>query len=249
MKKKIFVYMLLSVVLLSSCIPAQATEVPGLIYTVVASTQTAAAWQTQRADASFTKTLTPAVLRPTFTAVPSMTAFVYQVTASPTLTFTPTFTSTPPILTAWPDWKTGDVIVMPRGSGENIGTNKMFSVLVDVQVIIVRKNGVKLRSIPNKAQPGPLEEPGAALTLTGVMNKNNEYGWMFAQVKAADGQTYWVGGTDGEDTDPRKSFIFYYPHLTKSPTPSATGTFVPTATVTFSPSHTPTLTETATPVP
>jgi len=218
MKKKIFVYMILSVVLLSSCIPAEATEVPGLIYTVVASTQTAAAWQTQAAaGVSPTKTLTPVVLRPTFTAIPTMTPFIYKVTASPTLTFTPTATSTPPILTAWPEWTTGDVVVMPKGSGENIGTNKRFDILIGVEVMIVRKNGIKLRAVPNKAQPGPLEEAGSVVTLTGVMNKNKQYGWLFAQVKAADGQTYWVGGTEGEDTDPSKSFIFYYPHLTELP--------------------------------
>lgn len=107
--------------------------------------------------------------------------------------------------------------------------------------MVVRRNGVKLRSVPNKAQNGPLEEEGSAMTLTGIMNKNHEYGWLFAQVEAVNGQKYWVGGTEGEETDPRQSFIFYYPYLTRSPTPSPTETTTPTLTPTVGPSETPTL--------
>ena len=225
-EKKRLSCLFMLMVLLTACTPPTPAQAPGLVYTVIASTQTAAAQLTQMAQGSFTKTPTQAAtLRPTITPFPTMTSFVYKVTASPTLTFTPTATSTPPILTTWPDWKTGDVIVMPKGSGENIGTNKRFDILIGVEVMIVRENGVKLRAVPNKAQPGPLEEAGSVVTLTGVMNKNNEYDWMFAQVTAADGQTYWIGGTDGEDTDPRKSFVFYYPHSTELP--ELTETLVP----------------------
>ncbi len=237
--KKRLLYLFMLIVLLAACTPPPMQD-PSLIYTVVASTQTAAAWQTQMAEASFSKTPTQATLRPTFTPLPTMTSFVYQITASPTLTPTASATSTPPILTSWPDWKTGEVVVMPKGSGENIGTNKRFEVLVGVQVLVTRPHGVKIRAIPNKAMDGPMEEEGSVLTLTGIMNKNNEFGWLFVQVKAVNGQTYWVGGTDGENTDPRRSFEFYYPHLTTSPTPS------PSATATASPTSFNTPTETAT---
>ena len=226
MKRKIILLFLGILLMLTACMP-QPTQDPGLLFTVVASTQTAAAWQTQMAEAAFTKTLTPPVLRPTFTPFPTMTSFVYELTASPTLTPTPTMTSTPPILESWPEWSTGENVVMPQGSGENIGVNRRFNVLIGVDVLVVRKNGVKLRSAPNKAIPGPLEESGAAFTLTGIMNRNKQYDWFFAQVIAADGNKYWVGGSWEEETDPRNSFIFYYPFLTPSATPSLTETATP----------------------
>jgi len=243
-EKKRFVYLFMLMALLLACTPPPVAEDPGLVYTVVAGTQTAAAWKTQMAHASFSKTPTQPTLRPTFTAFPTMTQFVYLVTASPTVTLTASATSGPPVLTSWPDWKTGEIISMPKGSGENIGTNKRFRILAGVQVLVVRQNGVKLRSIPNKAADGPLEETGSALKLTGIVNKNNDFGWFFVQVEAVNGKTYWVGGTEGEDTDPKNCFEFYYPYLTTSPTSpaSATPTFtrtpVPSKTLTLSPSET-----------
>ena len=95
-------------------------------------------------------------------------------------------------------------------------------------VMVTRRNGVALRSIPSKAISGPMEEEGSAFTLTGVMNKNPEFVWLFVQVIAANGKTYWVGGSEGdENTDPRYSLRFYYPKLTPSPTPSLTPTPTP----------------------
>lgn len=248
MRRKQIVYLLLVLFLLVSCAPPSApAEDPGLIYTLVASTQTAAAWQTQMAVSAFTKTPTQATLRPTLTPFPTMTSFVYEVTPSLTPTATATYTPTKPVLTSWPDWQAGDVVTMEKGSGENIGTNKYFSILDGVQVIIIKNNGVKLRAAPNKGLDGPLEPTGSALTLTGIMNKNNEYGWLFAQVKAANGRIYWVGGTEGEDTDPRQSFRFYYPFLTTSPTLPPTDTPTPSRTPKATLTETPDPNATATP--
>ncbi len=208
-------------VFLSAC-SRQATQVPGFVYTAVALTQDAAAYQTKLARASYTSTPTSATLRPTITAYPTATIFVYRTnTPSPS----PTLSPTPYLRTTWPDWKTGDVIRV-RGVP---GTNKMFSSLKGLQVIVIRKNGVKLRSTPNKVVGGPVEEEGSAFTLTGIMNKNPEYGWLFVQVIAANGKTYWVGGSvDDKDkdsnADPRTSLAFYYPKLT--PTAIGTATFI-----------------------
>lgn len=224
MKRKWLWHVLLSVFVLGACMPTPAPQDPNLIFTVVASTQTAAAWQTQMAEASFSKTPTPPVLRPTFTPFPTMTSFVYNLTSSPTPTYTPKPTRTPKMLDGWPDWATGENVTMPKGAGQNIGVNRRFPILVGVQVLVVRRNGVKLRSAPNKAESGPLEERGAALTLTGIMNRNKHYGWFFAQVKAENGSLYWVGGSYGEETDPRQSLTFYYPFLTQSATPTITET-------------------------
>jgi hypothetical protein len=245
MLRKPIVYLLLSIILLTSCAPTPVPQDPGMVFTVVASTQTVAAWQTQMAESSFTSTPTQATLRPTFTPPPTMTSFVYEVTPSPTFTPTPSPTSTKPVLTSWPDWKTGDVVTMEKGSGENIGVNKKFYVLEGVNVIVIRGNGVGLRSIPSKAASGPQEDYGSILTLTGIMNKNSQYGWFFAQVVAENGQTYWVGGDEGSDKDPRESFMFYYPRLTASSTPLSTDTATPSRTPTVTPTET--LTETATP--
>ncbi len=138
---------------------------------------------------------------------------------------------------------------MPKGSGENIGSNKMFSVLRNVDVIVVRKNGVALRDIPSKAVDGPMEVRGSAFTLTGVMNKNNDFGWLFVEVIAANGKKYWVGGSEGDkNTDPTVALEFYYPHLTTSPTPSPSATLTPSPFLIFpatpSPSSTPSPTNT-----
>ncbi|MBT7071162.1 MAG: hypothetical protein HN855_09900 [Anaerolineae bacterium] len=238
-KRKFLVGLFLSIFILSACSPLETTQAPGFIYTVVAGTQTAAAWQTQAAEAHFTKTPTQATLRPTFTAYPTSTSFLFLVTPSSTPTLTPSATRTPSKLTEWPDWKTGSVVTMPKGSGENIGTNKFFRVLKGVQVIVVRGNGVALRPIPNKAIDGPMEEKGSAFTLTGIMNKNSDFGWLFVQVIAANGKTYWVGGSAGDgNIDPTVALEFYYPpQLTETPTPSPSPTLTPPPV--FFPSITP----------
>ena len=224
MKKQKSIFLLLILMLLSSC-SAQPTQAPGFIYTVVAETQRAAALQTERAESLYTKTPTPATLRATLTLEATPTVYIY---VADTPTPTPSATRTPRIRTTWPDWKTGDVIRMPSGSGENIGTNKKFASLTGLRVIVARANGVVLRPLPDKSIGGPKEERGSAFTLTGVMNKNNLFGWLFAQVIAVDGNTYWVGGSEGdENTDPTFALAFYYPELTPSPTPSSTPTPTP----------------------
>ena len=204
-------FLLFSLIFLSACLP-QPTQAPGFIFTAVAGTQTAAAWQTESAMSLSKETPILATLRPTLTLQPTATGFVFVFTPSNTPTLVPSVTRTPRQRTEWPDWKTGSVIKMPSGSGANIGTNKKFSNLTGLMVIVVRRNGVALRSVPNKAIGGPMEDEGSAFTLTGVMNKNPEFGWLFAQVIAADGKEYWVGGSEGdENTDPNYSLKFYYP--------------------------------------
>jgi len=214
--------LLFMLMFLSACAPQQPNQDPNFIFTAVAGTQRAAALQTEMAMSSYTMTPTLATLRPTLTPYPTGTTFVYR-TRTPVPTVTPT--RTPYIRTEWPDWKTGEVV---RLSGTGGGTNKMFSSIRGLQVIVIRENGVKLRSIPSKAIGGPLEEEGSAFTLTGIMNKNPQFGWLFAQVIAANGQSYWVGGSIGdENTDPTFVLAFYYPELTPSPTPSNTLTPTP----------------------
>lgn len=244
-KQRKILLLLIILVLLSACSP-QPVEDPGLIFTIVASTQTAAAFQTGVPNSLNTITPTPATFLPTITLQPTSTVYIFVPTQTNTPTPTSSATPKPVILTKWPDWKTGSVISFPRGTGLNIGTNKKFSILTGVKVIVVRKNGVKLRSAPNKAGGGPLEEPGAVLTLTGVMNKNKDYGWLFAQVIAADGNKYWVGGSEGDDnTDPTVALEFHYPIETPVPTlemsptpslvPSPTPYWISTPTQTMTP--------------
>ena len=231
MKKQKSIFLLLILMLLSSC-SSQPTQAPGFIYTVVASTQTASAYRTEMAGLSFPSTSTPILvtLRPSFTPYPTSTSFVFEsITLTPTITETPT----PQPLRDWPNWKTGEVVKMPSGSGANIGTNKKFAGLEGIMVMVVRKNGVALRPVPNKAIGGPMEEKGSAFTLTGVMNKNNDFVWFFAQVIASNGRNYWVFGSEwDEKTDPRSVLVFYYPRVVHSPTPTLTPTpflfFTPT---------------------
>lgn len=211
-------FLLFLFVFLSAC--SSAGQDPNFIYTVVAGTQTAAVYQTQMAELLFTSTPTQGTLRPTMTLQPTATTYIFVPSPSHTPIPSPSPTRTPRIRTEWPNWKTGEVISMPKGSGENIGTNKKFSDLTGLMVMVVRKNGVKLRPIPSKAIGGPIEVKGSAFTLTGVMNLNDDFGWVFAQVIAADGKTYWVGGSG--DIQPNEVFIFYYPKLTPSPTISIT---------------------------
>ena len=227
MKKKRKIGIFLIALILAACSPKPSQD-PSFIFTVVAATQTAAAYQTEMAQSLNASTPTLATRRPTITPYPTGTTFVFVPSPSVTPTPLPSATSTPRIRTEWPNWKTGDVVKLPSGSGGNIGTNKKFSDLTGLMVKVVRRNGVALRSIPSKAIGGPMEEQGSAFTLTGIMNKNPELAWLFAQVIAADGNTYWVGGSEGdENTDPTYSLIFYYPYLTASPTPSLTITPTP----------------------
>lgn len=226
-KQRKVIILILSALFLAACSPKPSQD-PGFIFTVVAGTQTAAAYQTDVARSLNTSTPTLATHRPTITPYPTGTTFVFVPSPSITPTPLPSATSTPRIRTEWPDWKTGDVVKMPSGTGGNIGTNKKFSDLTGLMVKVVRRNGVALRSIPSKAIGGPMEEQGSAFTLTGIMNKNPEAAWLFAQVIAADGNTYWVGGSEGDElTDPTYSLAFYYPYLTASPTPSLTVTPTP----------------------
>lgn len=243
MKRKSVLLFLVLTFLLGAC-SAPPTEPPGFILTMVASTQTVAAYLTEMAEADFTQTPTPIELRATITPPPTQTGFVYLMTPSSTLTPLPSLTPTPSMRTEWPDWKTGEVVRLSSGSGANIGTNKKFSDLTGLMVKVVRRNGVALRPVPNKAIGGPMEEEGSAFTLTGIMNKNPEFVWLFVQVIASDGNTYWVGGSAGDqNTDPRFALEFYYPKLTPSPTPgpspTPTITLSPTVTVTPSPTFTP----------
>ena len=226
-KKRSFSLFLLLFMFLSGC--SSSSQEPNFILTVVAGTPTAAAYQTDAAESLYTRTPTPSILRATITLQPTATVYVFVPTPSNTPTMTPSATRTPLIRTEWPDWKTGNVIKMPSGSGWNIGTNKKFSSLTGLMVMVTRRNGVRLRPIPSKAIGGPMEEPGSAFTLTGVMNKDPERVWLFAQVIAVNGKTYWVGGSEGdENTDPTHALRFYYPNLTASPTPSPTLSQTPT---------------------
>ncbi len=215
MKKTIFRLFLLMVFVISACTPFNAvpTPVPGIVSTIVAATQNAAALQTVAAMPPVTQTPTPTWTPrgPTITPFSTATTFVFVYTPTNTPTSTPTITPTRVPVTEWPDWKTGTVISMPQGSGENIGTNKMFNGWKGVEVVVTRKNGVKLRSAPNKAIGGPMAERGAILTLTGIMNKNNDFGWLFVKVTAPDGKQYWVGGSEGEETEPKECLAFYNP--------------------------------------
>ena len=242
-KQRKILQLLIILVFLSACSP-QPVEDPGLIFTIVASTQTAAAIQTGGVSSLNTITPTPATLRPTITLQPTNTVYVFVPTSTNTPTPTPSSTPKPVKLTKWPDWRTGTVISFPRGTGWNIGTNKKFSILKGVQVKVVRKNGVKLRSAPNKAIGGPIEERGAIVTLTGVMNKNKDFEWLFAQVIATNGGKYWVGGYEGDEIDPTESLEFYYPIETAVPTLelSATPSLIPSPTPYWISTSTPTST-------
>ena len=217
MKKKIFISLILFFAFLSACSPKLDENAPSLL-TVVAMTQKSAARQTARAESFFTATPTVATLRPTMTLQPTGTVYIIS-TRTPTFTFTPT--KTPYIRTTWPDWKLGEVI---RLNTSGFGTSKRFEDLEGLMVIVTRERGVKMRPIPSNAIGGPMEEVGSAFILTGVMNKSPQHGWIYAQVIAADGRTYWVGGSEGTDSDPAFALAFYYPELTPSPTPFITAT-------------------------
>ena len=222
MKKQRKSALLLFILIFLPACSAQRSQDENLVLTIVAGTQESAALQTESAMRSARETAEPVVLLPTITLEATATTYIYiRDTATPT----PSLTPTPRMVTVWPDWKKGNVIKSSGGGG---GTFKEFSDLVGLEVIVIRPNGVKLRSIPSKAIGGEIEESGSVFTLTGIMNKNPQYDWIFAQVIAADGNKYWVGGTIGDGSaEPSASLLFYYPWLTPSPTPSNTPTGTP----------------------
>ena len=157
MKQKKLVPFLLILVFLPAC-AQQPTPDPNFVYTAVAGTQKAAAFQTERARSFYTMTPTQATLRPTLTLEATPTVYIFT---PDTPTVAPTATRTPSLVTTWPEWKTGEVTTMPPGTGQNIGINKYFRSIDGLQVIVVRENGVGLRSAPNKALSGPKEEQGS----------------------------------------------------------------------------------------
>lgn len=205
-------WLYLTLMLMFACAPLYTspfpTQIPGAVNTVVAMTYAAALTETAAVlpTATYTSTDTPTAtktpLPPTDTPIPTAT-FIF-------ILFTPTAPATPtrePV-TKWPAWEEGTVVDMPPGSGERIGTTKMFDILKDVEVIVVRANGVKLRSIPSKAVGTKMADYETSLVLTGLMNKNSDFGWFFVKVKAPDGKFYWVGGDEGDDTNPTKCLKF-----------------------------------------
>ena len=217
-----YFWLFLISIFLSAC--SSSAQDPNFILTVVAETQQVAAHQTEMARLLFTSAPTLATLRPTQTLAATPTTYVF-IADTPTPTLTPT--PTPRIRTTWPAWTDGGVVAMPK-TGGNSGTYKKFSDLTGLMVIVVRANGVKLRPVPSNAIGGPIEERGSAFTLTGLMNKNPKFDWLYVQVIAANGEMYWVGGTLGEiKGDPTFALDFYYPELTPSPTPSNTPTSTP----------------------
>ncbi|MEJ5241897.1 MAG: hypothetical protein WHS87_11930 [Anaerolineales bacterium] len=220
-------------ILFAACVPQPPPSDASSIEQIVAATAQAAWTQTAKAQPSPTRTPTPSLP----TSTPSLTP-----TATPTffiLLETPTATATViAIPLAWPDWRTGEVVRMPRGSEANIGVNKFFRVLENVPVVVMRLNGVKLREAPTKVYGKKMAAYGDLLTLTGFWNRNNDFRWSFVQVKTQDGRLYWVGGDIGTDIDPVNSLRFYSPY-TLTPSPTATGTPTPRIFYPSTPTPTP----------
>ncbi len=198
-------------------LPGQApTPEPGSIEDIVKATAQAAAALTESARPSATSTVSPTATRKGFgqeTDTPTPTAtFFYQLPDTPTPTPTNTFpvvgpggggtTTTPLPVTDWPSWQSGTIVEMPPGSGEGIGTTRMFDILVNVKVKVVRANGVKLREIPSLTVGSKKVPVDTVLYLTGLMNKNKMWNWFFVKVQAPDGKSYWVGDREGESSDP-----------------------------------------------
>ena len=188
----------------------------GSIEEIVKATAQAAAALTETARPTATATVSPTATRRGFgqeTDTPTPTAtFFYQLPDTSTPTPTNTFpvvgpgggsvTTTPLPVTDWPAWQSGTVVEMPPGSGEGIGTTRMFDILVNVKVRVVRPNGVKLREIPSLTVGSKKVPADTILYLTGLMNKNKMWGWFFVKVQAPDGKLYWVGDRVGESSDP-----------------------------------------------
>lgn len=186
---------LLVAVFLSSCeslFPTpSAAPVPGLINTLIVLTANAASSQTMAALPTATVTPTPSRTprAVTETPTPTETVIFAVITRTP---LTPTLRPPP---AGWPDWSTGNVVRMPKGSGENVGTVKLFEVLTYVKVRVSRKNGVKLRQIPS-TEAGTNLKAGyeTSLILLGYWNKNS--GGSYLKVMLPDGSAqYWVGGS------------------------------------------------------
>jgi hypothetical protein len=216
-KVRVFALIMATAVLLacsSLLAPAAPTPIPGLVETIVAATANAAATQTAyfAPTATNTPTLTPLPTNtPTITPTPTATFVFILFTYTPTMTNTPNVTPTVPIPDHWPDWKAGTVVSFPSGSGENIGTTKFFSMLKNVEVVVTRENGVKVRDTPNKAYDSGKMPMGTHFILTGYWNKNSQFGWSFVKVRTVDNVYYWVGGDEGSDKDPQNCLVFYHP--------------------------------------
>jgi hypothetical protein len=223
----IFCFLIVLMLAANSCAPLPATQVstpvPGLVSTLIVQTSEAA--QTQAAaslPASATASLSPAK---TNTPFPSETpTFVFKLS---TPTHDKVLTPTPFTLDAWPIWGNGAVVEMPQGSGEGTGTTRYLMIMNGAMVKVTREHGVKLRKLPTKAAGGKLAPTGSFLELTGLWNKNKNFtpNFSFVKVRAPDGHEYWVGGTEGEDTDPMKSLAFDLP---LTPTPEGSETPTPT---------------------
>lgn len=210
-QKVLFILLLLMPALLFACEPfVQApTPMPGL-NTIVALTAQAAASQTAAALPPATFTPTPSLTpRPvTSTPTPTETVLFDFFTSTPS---TPTFQPPPE---AWPAWESGEVVKMPKGSGENVGTVKFFPRLAYVKVIVIRNNGVKLRLLPStEAGTNLMAAKGQILILLGFWNKNS--GNSYLKVRTLEGKEYWVGGN--ENADPQVSLAFLYLN-TETPT-------------------------------
>jgi len=196
------------------------TNPPGHVNTVIAQTASAAAALTESAQPTKTDTPPPTATfteTPTNTVTPTATFFFALPTLTPTKTPAPTSTlpvvgpgggsggaatTTPLPIKDWPAWNTGTIANMPTGSGEGIGTTKMFDVLVNVKVKVVRPNGVKLRSIPSLVVGEGKVPVNTILYLTGLWNKNRDWNWTHVKVLAPDGKLWWVGDREGESSDP-----------------------------------------------
>ncbi|MBO9367759.1 MAG: hypothetical protein J7555_03275 [Chloroflexi bacterium] len=220
---------LLLMVVLFACVPEPPLPDPFLVQTAIAGTAAASWTQTAQARARWTATPSPQPPSATPSRTPSPTPTFLILLETPTLT--PTVIAIP---LAWPDWKTGEVVKMPKESGANLGVNKFFSVLQGVPVVVTRLNGVKLRKAPSKVAGAIMAAYGDLLTLTGFWNQNYDFGWSFVQVKASDGRLYWVGGDVGTEIDPTNSLRFYSPY-TLTPSPTATGTPTPRIFYTLTP--------------
>lgn len=194
----------------------------GSIEEIIKATAEAAAAQTETARPTATFTLTPTATRrgggPASETPTATVTFFYKLPDTLTPTPTNTFpvvgpggigaTTTPRPVSEWPAWSSGTIVEMPPGSGEGIGTTKMFDILVNVKVRVTRPNGVKLREIPSLTVGSKKASVNTILYLTGLMNRNNDWNWSFVKVQGPDGKLYWVGDREGEESDPEKALEF-----------------------------------------
>lgn len=203
---KWFVCLLLPGLLLACqpFLPAEATPAPGWLHTAIVLTAQAAALQTASAlpPPSATPTVTPTPRPVTSTPTPTETVLFDFFTATP---LTPTFQPPPD---AWPSWESGEIVKMPKGSGENVGSVKFFRTLANVKVIVIRDNGVKLRLLPStEAGTNLMAGKGQTLILLGFWNKNS--GNSYVKVRTLDGKEYWVGGNGNATPEVSLAFLYW----------------------------------------